>query len=67
MTPADHYAELIRRTKEASLLGSCASVLGWDERVNMLPRERLGVARGEQMAAVGPHGPPEMAIAPERG
>src|SRR5438132_900356 len=29
------YAELIRRIKEYSLLGSCSSVLGWDERTYM--------------------------------
>src|SRR5260370_24829424 len=42
------YAELIRRIKESSLLGSCASVLGWDERT-YLPRK--GSAHlAEQMA-----------------
>ena len=42
------YAELIQRFKEFSLLGSCSSVLGWDERTYM-PRE--GAAhRAEQMA-----------------
>src|SRR5262245_46563346 len=42
------YAELIQRFKEYSLLGSCSSVLGWDERTYM-PRE--GAAnRAEQMA-----------------
>jgi carboxypeptidase Taq len=41
-------AELIQRFKEFSLLGSCSSVLGWDERTYM-PRE--GAAhRAEQMA-----------------
>src|SRR5947209_6105073 len=46
---SDHaYTELIRRVKEAALLGSCAGVLGWDERTYM-PRQ--GAAhRGEQMA-----------------
>ncbi len=29
------YDELIRRSKEDSLLGSCASLLGWDERTYM--------------------------------
>jgi carboxypeptidase Taq len=48
MTPVDAYAELIRRTKEAAVLGSCGGVLGWDERVNLPP---AGAAfRGEQMA-----------------
>jgi carboxypeptidase Taq len=42
------YAELIQRFKDYSLLGSCSSVLGWDERTYM-PRE--GAAhRAEQMA-----------------
>src|SRR5690606_18144044 len=40
--------ELIRRSREASLLGSCAAVLGWDERTH-LP-EKGAAHRGEQMA-----------------
>src|SRR5947199_7963841 len=47
-TAADAYAELIRRTREAGLLDSCASVLGWDERTYM-PR-RGSAHRAEQMA-----------------
>src|SRR5262245_43442694 len=47
-TPESAYAELIRRVREASLLGSCAGVLGWDERTYM-PR-RGAAHRGEQMA-----------------
>jgi carboxypeptidase Taq len=44
----DAYAELIRRNKEASLLRSCAEVLGWDEQTYMpLAGSPL---RGEQMA-----------------
>jgi carboxypeptidase Taq len=47
-TPEQAYADLIQRFKEFSLLGSCSSVLGWDERTYM-PRE--GAAhRAEQMA-----------------
>lgn len=42
------YAELIRRCKEHSLLGSCAGVLGWDERTYM-PRQG-SAHRAEQMA-----------------
>jgi carboxypeptidase Taq len=42
-----NYAELIRRSREAALLGSCAAVLGWDERVYM-PRGGAGL-RGDQM------------------
>lgn len=42
------YQELIQRVKDANLLGSCASVLGWDERTYM---PRNGSAhRAEQMA-----------------
>ncbi|MBY0526014.1 MAG: carboxypeptidase M32 [Gemmataceae bacterium] len=42
------YAELIQRVKEQSLLGSCASVLGWDERTYM---PHAGSShRAEQMA-----------------
>src|SRR5438094_1525063 len=58
------YAELIRRIKEHSLLGSCASVLGWDERTYM---PRKGSAhRAEQMALLArmTH---EMLTAPEIG
>jgi carboxypeptidase Taq len=48
VTAPDAYTDLIRRAKEAALLGSCASVLGWDERTYM-PREGSAF-RGEQMA-----------------
>lgn len=42
------YADLIRRWKEANTLGSCAAVLGWDERTFM---PRNGSAhRAEQLA-----------------
>jgi carboxypeptidase Taq len=45
----DHaYAELIRRAREWSLLGSCANVLGWDERTYM-PHQG-SAHRAEQMA-----------------
>jgi len=48
MTSQQAYQELIGRVREASVLGSCASVLGWDERT-YLPRQ--GAAhRAEQMA-----------------
>jgi carboxypeptidase Taq len=33
--PAKSYQDLISRFKEFSLLGSCASLLGWDERTYM--------------------------------
>jgi carboxypeptidase Taq len=48
MNPEPAYAELIRRVRDASLLGSCAGLLGWDERTYM-PRAGAN-HRGEQMA-----------------
>jgi carboxypeptidase Taq len=42
MTP---YAELVQRVREAAVLGSCAGVLGWDERTY------LPAAGGEHRAA----------------
>lgn len=42
------YAELIRRWKETSLLGSCSAVLGWDERTYM-PRNGSAL-RADQLA-----------------
>jgi carboxypeptidase Taq len=58
------YAELIRRYKECNLLGSCAGVLGWDERTYM-PRQGSS-HRAEQMALLArlTH---EMLVAPEIG
>ncbi len=47
-TAADAYADLLRHIKDFSLLNSCASVLGWDERTYM-PR-RGSAHRAEQMA-----------------
>ena len=44
------YAELIQRIKEYSLLGSCAGLLGWDERTYM-PRQG-SVHRAEQQRAI---------------
>jgi carboxypeptidase Taq len=60
----DSYAELIRRSKEASLLRSCADVLGWDEQTYMPPAG--SALRGEQMALLArmTH---EMATAPVIG
>jgi carboxypeptidase Taq len=58
------YTELIRRVKEGALLGSCASVLGWDERTYM---PHAGSShRAEQMALLArmTH---EMMTAPEIG
>jgi carboxypeptidase Taq len=48
MDKTQAYDELIRRTKEASLLESCASVLGWDERTYM-PHQG-SAHRAEQLA-----------------
>ncbi len=63
-TAEQAYAELIRRTKDASLLGSCASVLDWDEQTYM-PRQG-SAHRAEQMALLARlrH---EMVTAPEIG
>jgi carboxypeptidase Taq len=47
-TADEAYTELIRRFKEYSLLQSCGSVLGWDERTYM-PRKGAGL-RAEQMS-----------------
>jgi carboxypeptidase Taq len=48
MTPQEAYTALLTRAREATLLGSCAGVLGWDERTYM---PRKGSAhRAEQMA-----------------
>jgi carboxypeptidase Taq len=41
------YTELLRRVREATLLGSCAGVLAWDERTYM-PRQ-AAAHRGDQM------------------
>ncbi len=35
MSPNENYKELVERSKKISLLYSCASVLGWDERTYM--------------------------------
>src|SRR6516164_2070699 len=58
------YTELIRRVREAALLESCASVLGWDERTYM-PRQG-STHRADQMALLArlTH---EMATAPRIG
>src|SRR5207253_5473625 len=58
------YTDLIHRVKECNLLGSCAGVLGWDERTYM-PRQGSN-HRAEQMALLArmTH---EMMVAPEMG
>jgi carboxypeptidase Taq len=63
-TDADAYAELIRRIRDASVLGSCGSLLGWDESTYM-PR-RGSAFRGEQMGLLARLGH-EMTTAPVIG
>jgi carboxypeptidase Taq len=48
MDAHEAYVELIRRAKEQAVLGSCSSLMGWDEQTYM---PRSGAAhRGGQMA-----------------
>jgi carboxypeptidase Taq len=63
-TPDQAYADLIRRVKDSVLLGSCGSVLGWDERTYM-PHQG-SAHRAEQMALLARLGH-EMMTAPEIG
>ena len=42
------YEELLARSRELSVLGSCSAVLGWDEQTYMPPGG--GSLRGDQMA-----------------
>jgi carboxypeptidase Taq len=58
------YTELIRRIKEYSLLGSCAGVLGWDERTYM---PRKGSAHRAEQIALLARMTHEMMTAPEIG
>jgi carboxypeptidase Taq len=48
MTPETAYAKLIQASREATLLGSCAELLGWDEDTYMPPSG--GAYRGRQLA-----------------
>ena len=48
MEAGSAYAELVRRSRERALLGSCSALLGWDEQT-YLPRGGSSY-RGEQMA-----------------
>ncbi len=48
MNPEQAYAELIRLSREETLLASCVDVLEWDEEIN-LPRRAVG-HRSEQLA-----------------
>src|SRR5256885_471476 len=64
MTTEQAYSELIQLVREASVLASCGSVLGWDESTYM-PRNGSGY-RGEQMALLARLGH-EMITAPRMG
>jgi carboxypeptidase Taq len=64
MDPRHAYDDLIRRIKEARLLESCASVLGWDERTYM-PHE--GSSHRAEQAALLARMTHEMLTAPEIG
>jgi carboxypeptidase Taq len=64
MTPEAAYSELLQRIREASLLGSCGAVLGWDERTYM-PRQGAG-HRGNQMSLLARLGH-EMVTSPRIG
>jgi carboxypeptidase Taq len=48
MTPAEAYAALVRRSKEISIIQSCAALLSWDQQTYMPPHGASW--RGEQMA-----------------
>ncbi len=48
MRAVEAYGELVRRSRERALLGSCSALLGWDEQT-YLPRGG-GAYRGDQMA-----------------
>lgn len=50
MSPQDAIGELNRKTRMISILGSCGSLLGWDERTYMPPGG--GPHRAEQMALI---------------
>src|SRR5207249_4590328 len=63
-TAEETYFDLIRRVKDFSMLNSCASVLGWDERTYM-PRQGAAL-RGDQMALLA-HLAHEMMTAPVMG
>ena len=63
-TPEQAYAELLRRAREAAVLGSCASLLGWDERT-LMPTQGAN-HRAEQMALLARLGH-EMMTAPVLG
>lgn len=52
MSPKDAYKELIEKLKEVSLLYSCTSVLGWDERTYM-PRKGAGFRANQLGLLVG--------------
>jgi carboxypeptidase Taq len=63
-SPDQAYQELLRRSKESTLLGSCAHLLGWDERTYM---PRLGSAHRADQIALLARMTHEMVTAPEIG
>jgi len=62
MPPETAYADLLKLTREAALLGSCGSLLGWDERTGLPPKG--AEFRGDQMALLARLGH-EMSTAPK--
>ncbi len=64
MATEDAYTDVLKRSRETALLGSCGSLLGWDERTGLPPKG--AEFRGDQMALLArlTH---EMATAPKIG
>src|SRR6516162_10750874 len=62
--PTTAYDHLLHRVKEARLLESCGSVLGWDERTYM---PRKGSAHRAEQIALLARMTHEMLTAPEIG
>ena len=52
--PPDAYAELIQRSRELAVLGSCSSILGWDEQTFM-PTKGAGHRSAQMGVLVGIH------------
>ncbi len=63
-SPEDAYQELIRRAKEVAVLGSCASLLDWDQRTYMPPKGAENRAEQVSLLAGLVH---QKATAPEIG
>ena len=63
MKPHEAYTKLIGHAKETALLGSCASVLSWDQETNMPPAgateydwRRPKIFRGQKGRPMSPAG-----------